>query len=194
MKMDLFCKFLDNLWPQILFCSFHSLTTLTHDAIRYALNYLDVNGLVDFSDFDGDGDGFVDSIAFLHSGYGAEWGGSDAFGTDYLQRIWSHKWGLYTGNFVDSTSGVRVRDYHISPALWGRSGSAIGRIGVIAHETGHFLGLPDLYDTNGGGNGIGSYGLMSNSWGFDGSQLFPPHMSAWSKLKLLLQLQWQVPT
>jgi hypothetical protein len=41
-----------------------SLTNLTHDAIRQALNYLDVNGFVDFSDFDGDGDGFVDSIAF----------------------------------------------------------------------------------------------------------------------------------
>jgi hypothetical protein len=59
--------FFDNLWPQILFCYFHRLTTLTHDAIRYALNYLDVNGLVDFSDFDGDGDGFVDSITFLHT-------------------------------------------------------------------------------------------------------------------------------
>jgi hypothetical protein len=41
-----------------------SLTNLTHDAIRHALNYLDVNGFVDFSDFNGDGDGFVDSIAF----------------------------------------------------------------------------------------------------------------------------------
>jgi M6 family metalloprotease-like protein len=192
MKVHLFCGFLEYLWPQILFRSFLTVTTLTHDAIRYALNYLDVNDLVDFSDFDGYGDGFVDSITFLHSGYGAEWGGSDAFGTDFVQRIWSHKWAIRI-SFVDSTSGVRVKDYHISPALWGRSGSVIGRIGVISHETGHFFGLPDLYDSNGGGSGIGSYALMSNSWGFDGSQLFPPHMSAWSKLKLLLQLQWQVP-
>lgn len=158
------------------------LTTRTHEALRYALDALDADPSIDLRDFDRNGDGWIDAITFLHSGYGAEWGGTDQDGTYYTDRIWSHKWSL--GSAWVGSDGVRVASYHISPALWGRSGSAIGHIGVIAHELGHFLGLPDLYDTDSAGEGIGSFGLMANSWGFNGSQLSPPHLSPWSKLQL----------
>ena len=155
------------------------LDSTIHEAITTALELADP--LIDFSQFDADGDGYVDSIAFVHSGYGAEWGGTDADGVDSAGRIWSHRWQIPTWT---SAEGVRVSDYHINPGLWGTSGTAPGRIGVICHETGHFFGLPDLYDTDDGGEGIGSYGLMANSWGFTGSQLNPPHFSAWSKIFL----------
>ena len=88
--------------------------------------------------------------------------------------MWSCRWSIPSWNSGDRNGngvGVKVSAYHvINPGLWSTSGTAIGRIGVIAHETGHLFGLPDLYDTDSGsGKGIGSKGLMANSWRFDGS-------------------------
>jgi M6 family metalloprotease-like protein len=157
-----------------------------------ALNILDLDLDFDFSPFDGDNDGYIDAIDFIHSGYGAETGGG---GGDW---IWSHRWVLnwfptlyeWTSN-DNNSNGVKVKvyDYHTEPALWGTSGTDIVRFGVIAHELGHFFGLPDLYDTDNSGEGIGSWGMMANSWGFDYSQYHPPHFSAWSKI----QLGWTTP-
>ena len=152
--------------------------------VRDALELVDP--LVDFSQFDDDSDGYIDAIDIIHSGYGAETGGG---GGDW---IWSHRWSLWQlpGGEWTSDEGVKVYDYHTEPALWGTSGTDIVRFGVIAHETGHFFGLPDLYDTDGSGEGLGSWGMMANSWGFDNTQLHPPHFSAWSKI----ELGWVTPT
>lgn len=143
-----------------------------------------VDPLINFGDFDANNDGFVDAIDIIHSGYGAETGNGVG--------IWSHKWSLWAlpgGNWTSRSKNangvnVKVYDYHTEPALWGTSGTAITRIGVICHETGHFFGLPDLYDTDFTSEGIGSYCLMANSWGFDGGQYHPPHLSAWCKQQL----------
>lgn len=141
-----------------------------------------VNTFINFKDFDLDNDNSIDCITFLHSGYGAEFGGNDIYNTPYTSRIWSHKYALIP-SFL-SKEGVVVSNYHISPSLWGISGSTTGRWGVIAHETGHFFGLPDLYDIDGNGKGLDSWSLMANSWGFDSSQRYPPHLDPWCKLKL----------
>ena len=146
--------------------------------------------LVNFADFDSDNDGYVDAIDFIHSGYGAEQNGAP------VNSIWSHKSGLPTdwvsSNVNANGVNVKVNLYHTEPALYGTSGTNnITHIGVICHETGHFFGLPDLYDINGqnGGGGvpskgIGNWCMMANSWGWDGTQLQPPPFSAWCRIYL----------
>ena len=58
-----------------------------HEALRYALDELEARGFA-FGDFDADRDQNVDSIAFLHSGYGAEWGrGRNESNVDEQTRI-----------------------------------------------------------------------------------------------------------
>jgi hypothetical protein len=55
----------------------------------------------------------------VHSGYGAEWGQTDANGVSYLDRIWSHQSPLYSGSWL-SGEGIRVQDYTVCArgTLW----------------------------------------------------------------------------
>jgi hypothetical protein len=39
-----------------------------------------------------------------------------------------------------SPARAQVSNYHISSALWGNAGRGIARVGVLAHESAHFLG------------------------------------------------------
>lgn len=135
------------------------------EAIREALDILDSDPDIDLSEFNTDfdeGDHFIDAVTVIHSGFGAEFGGSDCYGASESMRVWSHSWLMYTGAWTSQDGSVTVSKYHINSGLWGVCGSTISRIGVIAHETAHFLGLPDLYDPD-GGSGIGTYCLMSDS-------------------------------
>jgi M6 family metalloprotease-like protein len=148
------------------------------DAIRYALQSAEEQGLVDIGDFDMDGDGQIDIMTLIHSGHdqSAVPGGAD------MGWIWSHKADL--APTFTSRSGTNVTKYNINPGLWDIVGFEISRIGVIAHESMHYLGLPDLYDSTYASMGIGNYGLLANSWGYDNQQRYPPSLSAWSKVEL----------
>lgn len=155
--------------------------------LKEALDQLENDPTFDFADFDRNGDRKIDAITFLHSGFGAEMGGVDcATGNDSKERIWSHKWKLKPEEWKSQKSGVTVSEYVISPSLHGTCGNEIARIGTLAHEIGHFVGLPYVYGAGPprGGYGVGSFSLMSNSWGFDGSQLNPPVLSAWDKMEI----------
>jgi len=160
------------------------------ESIFYGLSLMEGNEDFSFASFDNNDDGYLDAITILHSGYGAEWGGTDYYGANFRDRIWSHKLDLPLRSQWKSSDDVLMVSYHVSSAMYGISGNDIARIGTLAHELGHFLSLPDLYDKNGGGRGVGSYCIMGDSWGFDGSQLYPGVMSVWSKM----QLGWITPT
>jgi len=148
------------------------------------------DGSVNYATYDNDGDGYVDVFTCIHAGYGAEETGN---GSD----IWSHSWsfssagiGVYTTN--DPRPGypgqyIKIDNYVIDPerSSYSNNGTMVS-IGVYCHEWGHALGLPDLYDTDGGGSGLGNWCLMAGgSWGTNGSSpWYPSHLSAWPKMEL----------
>jgi immune inhibitor A len=147
---------------------------------------------VDFSRFDGDGDGVVDGVFVVHAGPGSE---ETNLGSD----IYSHKWNL---RFPDSRDGIAIYPYTTEPEEWaGLVGDATAgqliSIGVFCHEFGHILGLPDLYDTNPdptSSQGIGEWDLMGYGVYTHPAGLplgtTPAHLSAWSKVRL----GWVEPT
>lgn len=139
-------------------------------------------------DLDGDGnlnepDNYIDHVMIIHAGCGQEAGGG-AQGDD---AIWSHSWWVNfdSGEGPAGLGGVRcgssnkwIGPYTIQPED--------GTVGVFAHEFGHDLGLPDVYDTiYSGEESAGFWTLMSSgSWlGDKGKALgtSPSSMGIWEK-------------
>ncbi len=146
-----------------------------------------LDAVVDFSQFDNDGpdgipnsgddDGDVDSIFFVHSGPGQEQSGDPG-------DIWSHAWSFWNG--LQTNDGVQINRYSVEPEML--VDGTLMTMGVFAHEYGHVLGLPDLYDTDYSSSGIGEWGLMAGgSWTArqgDPVGSSPSHMTAWCKMQL----------
>ena len=146
-----------------------------------AINALDATGF-NFATVDGNGDGEVDGLTVIHSGMAQEFSGNNS---DF---IWSHKWQLASSVVKD---GVSMLMYHTEGEVRGWEDSplsqGISRIGVISHETGHFLGLADY---GGDSYGAGRFCLMAGgSWnGNLGTS--PAHPSAYN----IDRLGWINPT
>jgi len=152
--------------------------------------YLSQFDVWDRYDYDGDGDfdepdGYIDTFQSVHAGLGEEEGGP-------AWTIWSHSWYAHydligvAGPEFNKLGGIQIGDsdywvgkYTIQPED--------GGVGVFAHEYGHDMGLPDLYDYY-GENGTGFWTLMSSgSWLDEGKNTIgnkPGHMGAWEKFQL----------
>lgn len=102
---------------------------------------------IDFSKFQ--------CVMVAHAGYGDETNPADGGTRD----IWSRYW--YSGgyNSIATGDGVSINGATIVPEL---EYEGVSPLGIICHEFGHQLGLPDLYDTSySTEGGIGRWSLMA---------------------------------
>lgn len=155
--------------------------------IKESLTALHENGEVDFSNYDLDEDGIVDTIFFYYAGYGSA--DSDT------ETIWPHQYDYRSykaGNL--NFDGKKIGPYACANELKGwnpttggqpwKDGSApwVGGIGTFVHEYGHVLGLPDLYDVEYSGLVVtpGEWDVMDEgSYNYNGCR--PPLMSAYEQ-------------
>ncbi|MFF9643614.1 immune inhibitor A domain-containing protein [Kitasatospora aureofaciens] len=136
-------------------------------------------------------DGYIDHFQIVHAGEDKSAGG----GKQGSKALWAHRSYVYgnltgqagpdgnkLGGVQVGNTGLWIGDYTMQPEN--------GGLGVFAHEYGHDLGLPDLYDTAGKGidNSVGFWSLMSSgSWlgeGKDSIGDMPNDLDAWSKYQL----------
>jgi len=158
--------------------------------LREALRKLD--NQVDWTQYDSDGDGYVDLVVFIHPAIGGECEGPTN------NHLWAHHSYLknafniavpYTTHSLNGRGvPIKVADYILESGVGGGvdgcDPSEIMPVGTVVHETGHGFGLPDLYDTRYLSQGVGEWSLMGT--GNYSSPLSPSRMDAWS----LSQLGW----
>jgi immune inhibitor A len=143
-------------------------------------------------DVDGDGnfnepDGYIDHFQIVHAG-ADEADGDPVYGED---AIWSHRSNAFYGANPQAPNpalggteightGLWISDYTMQPENGGLS--------VFAHEYGHDLGLPDLYDTQGAGEPVEWWSLMAQSRlsarGDQGIGTRAGDLGPWEKLRL----------
>lgn len=135
---------------------------------------------VDFSQYDNDGDGYVDNVFILFAGHNEAEGGSTS-------SVWPHAWTLNDANIsLPSYNGVKINTYACTSELRGNAYShTMSPIGTFCHEFGHTLGLVDLYDTDYNGTGTEAGGLanwdLMSTGNYNNSGRTPPFLSAISR-------------
>lgn len=138
---------------------------LLHEAVREAVKMS--TGAVDFSLFDNNSDGYVDNVHIITAGHSESEGGSP-------DNIWPQHDNLGKRGGTISAGKKTVNSYTVS--------TEYNSTGIMCHEIGHFLGLPDLYDTDEEGSGGLSPGLRGTSLMdngcFNNDGKTPPNISA----------------
>lgn len=154
------------------------------DALAKANNY------INFKAYDTNGDGklLTDELQFIIVFAGQE--ASTLYQEPYIYEpsIWAHKYNVPLQFSLDGVNFFN-QDYI---AMGEKHQDHSATMGVLIHEMGHNLGLPDLYDTDYTSQGVGEHSLMaSGSWGSlpgEYSGQTPTNLDPWSRMYLgLLQ-------
>ncbi len=193
----------------------HRMYEAMDDALEVASQYMD------FASYDDDKDGKISDdelgISFILAGIEAA-SVSDVFSSEELESCgiandyltWAHQGWFYNGSDISlEIDGVVLRKYIVISDFMAddrpkdfKVGDMIPFIqeslGVVYHELGHYIGLPDLYDTEYASLGewtgykVGDLSLMdSGSWSTDGEgNKCPADLDAWSRFVL----EWVAPT
>ena len=161
-------------------CTYPNGTSVSNIFIS-AINAL--NPTVDFSRYDGDGDGVVDMIYFVVAGYTSNFSGNNS---GYL---WPHQSYLYYYTY-QRYDGVYLGRYSCSGEIYGWEDYGYtdpDGIGTICHEFTHALGIMDLYDTdysqNGQANDPGDWDVMAGG-GYMNNSRTPVGYSLWERYRL----------
>jgi M6 family metalloprotease-like protein len=157
--------------------------------VREAVNA--ANSYVNFADYDNDNNGTVDALGIIYAGGGPH----DGCATDNSpsggdgDQLWPHSGAVDTGGAL-SADGKTIQPFIINSERTYAIGNSsncnqMQTIGLFAHELGHSMGLPDLYDTDtgaGGGSGVDTWSTMASQYvSTTNNADTPPHYDPWSK-------------
>ncbi len=95
-----------------------------------------LDAVVDFSEFDRDGDGFIDNVFIFYAGRGESSGGG-------ANTVWPHTWYVTSAESTPYVFDGVTLDRYACSNEWD-NGTPDG-VGTFCHEFSHVLGLPDLY-------------------------------------------------
>ncbi len=128
----------------------------------------------DFSQYDWNGDGYVDQVFVLYAGYGEN-------ATDDADDIWPHMFYLSQSDYrKELPVGDVVIDTYACSCELNPENEPDG-LGTICHEFSHCLGFTDLYDTDySGGYGMGAWDLMDYG-GYNGDGYTPACYTGYEK-------------
>lgn len=143
--------------------------------VKEALRALDATH--DFSQYDNDNDGDIDTINILYAGPPGPW---NSF-------WWAYRWKFFPTTEVNQTMfDGKLLNQFVFQFISTREGGSDFNPATLMHETGHAFGLPDYYDYKpaiGPPGGLGGLDMMDSNWG--NHNAFSRFLLDWTKPEVI---------